>query len=423
MESSKNDHFISLIWKFVIVLSINHTLGLLVSQETTKEVCVREEFTPRCNYDEVILITRALFGHIHMGRCAPRDFGQFGCYSDVYEIMDAKCSLHQKCSVSPLDDQLANSEPECAVGLVTFLETSYVCIKGSVMLNICDKLTATHIENFFLTSRASKSTCSADNRYINIASKQGQQIEINALDVVKNFTTHFGMKIIDEGVERHFDIVQHERKHAQYTSISSEVTLTLDDTESNYIITYKGKWLPIIIFIFQLAIGCLDIQIPSDAIAEKEGDRLSVRCQYTSQSWNLKCIGTRWIGTIGTCAPTTVLPPLIEVPDYVEIDNNDVDKERSGFSKGMVLGIIVTATILLCVCVVGVGGICAKSMKRKYLPNKDYEKCELVAVDGTIARMLRSSDVDNTWQNTLPQQQTIMRNEGGPIIAIDRDNL
>ena len=57
------------------------------------------------------------------------------------------------------------------------------------------------------------------------------------------------------------------------------------------------------------------------------------------------------------------------------------------------------------------------SMKRKYLPNKDYEKCEMVAVDGTIARMLKTDNV-NTWNTMNP---TMSRNDHMPMVAMDRD--
>lgn len=93
-------------------------------------MCSKEEFSARCNYDEVLLITRVLYGHIRLGRCTPRDFGQFGCTSDVTALFDARCSALRTCVIPPLDPALVSAEPECAQGLVVSLEASYVCIKG-----------------------------------------------------------------------------------------------------------------------------------------------------------------------------------------------------------------------------------------------------------------------------------------------------
>lgn len=80
------------------------------------------------------MITRAWYGHIHQGRCAPRDFGQFGCYADVYHILDTRCSSQRTCSLSAVDPELFAEAPSCIGGLAAFLEVSHVCIKGDFFL-------------------------------------------------------------------------------------------------------------------------------------------------------------------------------------------------------------------------------------------------------------------------------------------------
>lgn len=57
------------------------------------------------------------------------------------------------------------------------------------------------------------------------------------------------------------------------------------------------------------AIGCLEIPLPPNTHAETTDSEMVVRCLNTDQSWTLKCIGTKWIGTVGQCTvPTSILP-------------------------------------------------------------------------------------------------------------------
>lgn len=44
------------------------------------------------------------------------------------------------------------------------------------------------------------------------------------------------------------------------------------------------------------AIGCADLVAPLNANVERNGDRVTVTCNMTSQSWHLVCKGTTWIG-------------------------------------------------------------------------------------------------------------------------------
>ena len=98
--------------------------------ERTEEVCVREEFKASCGYSEVVLITSASFGHLYHGRCISRDFGHFGCTSDVTRFVDGRCSGKRSCIIPLTDSEFEKAEPDCANGLRTFLEAKYICVKG-----------------------------------------------------------------------------------------------------------------------------------------------------------------------------------------------------------------------------------------------------------------------------------------------------
>jgi len=44
------------------------------------------------------------------------------------------------------------------------------------------------------------------------------------------------------------------------------------------------------------AVGCANLDPPVDAWVERSGDRTTVSCNKTSQSWHLVCKGTTWVG-------------------------------------------------------------------------------------------------------------------------------
>jgi len=44
------------------------------------------------------------------------------------------------------------------------------------------------------------------------------------------------------------------------------------------------------------AVGCANLEPPADAWVERTGDRTTVSCNKTSQSWHLVCKGTTWVG-------------------------------------------------------------------------------------------------------------------------------
>ncbi|ELT90701.1 hypothetical protein CAPTEDRAFT_211539 [Capitella teleta] len=301
--------------------------------EITQEFCSHEEYSAKCNYDEVILITNALYGHIRQGRCSPKDFGHFGCYADVSTYLSGQCSSKRSCTIDAGSSNLVESSPQCAKGLVEFLEGSHVCITGQPMKQFCPSTRVTSTEQFIFSKDALGAQCS--NGYIMLSTDPALKFDV-----------------IDQGVQKQMEIASDQRS-ASFISSSHEIALTLDSPHRNIIITFKAS-------------------------------------------------------------PT--IPHVIPEIEYENAeDGHFIDNT---LSTGVVIGITLASTLVLCGFVVFVGCMCAKSRKRRYLPNKNYEKCEMVAVDGTIARMLKTDNV-NKWQNTM--NPTVTRNDHMPVVAMDRD--
>ena len=75
------------------------------------------------------MMRQALFGRMRQGRCVQTDFGFVGCYADVLDIMDSKCSGIQTCSFPVIEPNFPGLQP-CNNELKSFLEVEYECVTG-----------------------------------------------------------------------------------------------------------------------------------------------------------------------------------------------------------------------------------------------------------------------------------------------------
>ena len=93
------------------------------------EACDHEFFTARCPFSQHLLITKALYGHIGIGRCVGVDLGYFGCYADVQGIVSERCNGKQRCEIAIPDVEIATTKT-CVRGIAMYLDASYACIPG-----------------------------------------------------------------------------------------------------------------------------------------------------------------------------------------------------------------------------------------------------------------------------------------------------
>ena len=102
----------------------------------TEEYCQLQTFEPRCWKNEVIVIEKAIYGRHKIGKCISEQeasFSQesnfFGCYADVHDIVNSKCSGRKQCQIRVPDADLEITRT-CLPGLQMFLEVSYKCLEG-----------------------------------------------------------------------------------------------------------------------------------------------------------------------------------------------------------------------------------------------------------------------------------------------------
>ena len=93
------------------------------------EHCEAETFRASCPVSTVIVVRRALYGRMRLGRCVLRDYGYVGCFADVVAHMDVICSGRRTCSIRIPDAMLDRANP-CPKDFKTYLLISYDCVPG-----------------------------------------------------------------------------------------------------------------------------------------------------------------------------------------------------------------------------------------------------------------------------------------------------
>jgi len=104
-----------------------------------EEFCHYDTFRGRCWRGEVIVMTSALWGRMKIGRCVEihpsfmdthgKDPLFLGCFADVLQIADRKCSGKPECDIKIADPEFDNIKP-CYTGLTTYFEASFRCVRG-----------------------------------------------------------------------------------------------------------------------------------------------------------------------------------------------------------------------------------------------------------------------------------------------------
>jgi hypothetical protein len=102
---------------------------VLLSTASATEYCLTESFIAQCPDHEMILVERALFGRMELGRCVTRNYGHLGCSVDVLSYVDAACSGLRQCELSVSDPVLVRTKP-CPPDFSSYLDATYRCVPG-----------------------------------------------------------------------------------------------------------------------------------------------------------------------------------------------------------------------------------------------------------------------------------------------------
>jgi len=108
-----------------------HICDVVGSPLIVNEYCNMHPVNISCSGgNQVIVVRKARYGRMQLGRCVRRDLGYIGCSSDVLPLLNARCSARRRCSFSLPDPQLYATRP-CPVDTTSYLEVTHECLRGN----------------------------------------------------------------------------------------------------------------------------------------------------------------------------------------------------------------------------------------------------------------------------------------------------
>ncbi|ELU10351.1 hypothetical protein CAPTEDRAFT_204007 [Capitella teleta] len=351
--------------------------SMLNTKEVLEETCQLETFSPRCTSLQQIYITHSHYGHIKIGKCIKKDFGEFGCMADVTEIVRRRCNGKSRCQITAPDEEIVRTKP-CVEGLTSYIETAYVCIPELTSIESCSTITLDR-QWKYITSTQIEKTCMAQSQSMKIEAPPSINMEITAaiineetLDVDRAYV----MLSDDTGNTTQIDISRHSP-----TSVNV-------DSSAVYIIFENSK--AILLFGFR-AVGCKDMVAPDFTWIERQRNTLTIGCVHNEYTWQVKCIGSKWIGFRGNCTRQTEIKPDVVNPPEVE---QKPPPNQTIFTKGIQYALTIGITVLFCVVVITSGFVCLKKAEYKAKASKGIELQEM------------TGDYSNTWKATLMRPVT-----------------
>ena len=97
-----------------------------------EQYCEEETFEARCADDEVIYVSKAVYGRMKIGKCIPEELAfLMGCSSNVLPFIEHHCSGYRNCSVAVRELMTVQN---CTTKLRSYLEVEYTCIEGQFLL-------------------------------------------------------------------------------------------------------------------------------------------------------------------------------------------------------------------------------------------------------------------------------------------------
>jgi len=103
--------------------------------DMTVEICNREFLNISCHGGQVLLVDKALYGRMRVGRCVQRSLGYVDCQADVLEHVQVLCSGRQHCAHRMPDDVIYSTHP-CPPDVTSYLEITYRCLTGKACAHI-----------------------------------------------------------------------------------------------------------------------------------------------------------------------------------------------------------------------------------------------------------------------------------------------
>ncbi|ELT87111.1 hypothetical protein CAPTEDRAFT_223249 [Capitella teleta] len=198
---------------------------------------------------------------------------------------------------------------------------------------------------------------------INEAELDNDEVELTISDMHGNITN------ID---------VSRSRPTLQQLVKSRTIHLTFEPSEVIMLFSFK-------------AVGCEDFVAPEFTWIERNRNTITIGCIHNEYTWQVMCIGSKWIGFRGNCTRQIEAKPADETPVEAE---KDITPTQTIFTKGIQYALTIGITVLLCVVVITTGFVCLRKAEYKAKASKGLELQEM------------TGDYSNTWKATLMRPVT-----------------
>lgn len=113
-----------------IILLLDVGVQRPLTTTATAEYCTMETLNLTCpSDDQVLVIQKARYGRMSLGRCVRSSFGYLGCAVDVRGYLDLICSGRRDCTM-PVPDSYLHATRPCHGDLTSYVQLTYNCVTG-----------------------------------------------------------------------------------------------------------------------------------------------------------------------------------------------------------------------------------------------------------------------------------------------------
>nr|UCK81575.1 Gal-binding and CUB domains containing receptor 6 [Arenicola marina] len=337
----------------ILVVAVGCSQGVSI----TMEVCEAETFEGQCRDGQVMVVQRARYGRMQVGRCVRRGLGFLGCGWDVLEPLDQLCSGRRTCSV-PVNraNTLLVRGNTCIEELVSYLEVTYQCVAVIPSNEHCT-WAMSHLpedSDMLISSHSTdKSGCGSLASPWVIETPPGQRINISMADFGWTSAPRTGVTLCDTygylaetalGINKTICGGRERDRHIHVSSSSRvDIQMLPPSTigkDRSFLIQFK-------------VVGCPDVIPPEHAWYKRNGSSAMIGCEWSESSWQLECVNNDWQGAVGNCSDTG--------GDKVA-RREESHSMSAALSKALIIALAVLVVVLA--SLIGIGYICSQRRKR-----------------------------------------------------------
>ncbi|ELU05604.1 hypothetical protein CAPTEDRAFT_217448 [Capitella teleta] len=348
------------------------------------EYCYYEVFEADCGSNSSVIIGKALYGQMGIGKCVDFDTGYLGCQADVTDIVRARCHGKQQC-ILPADDEALRSTEPCRRGVQVYLEVSYLCTKAIPLRESCDDVQANETTKYI----SGAGNCNFSEA-IHVSAKPGQTVVFSVINLLALFHT-------EQDLKQRVAIVTSDSETFELTSLvdeamtkNSSASLVMEDRTGLVLVGFKSA-------------GCADVTLGADKWLERKAEFMLVGCHGEQMNWRMVCVDGEWHGHVGNCTTEITAAKIdkVEPPSQLQLPME------------VILMITGCLTLIIIVIVITIGCLC---YRRPWHP-KQNDHCEPTATYELVESRRSSTDNQLVHDERSFEERTYIIQKTEPLLV------